>query len=443
MFADSRLSTERSAVLPFQGPMPASLRHRIWLRRLYVGERHHALLLFVGSVLPLFGYTVKDLFPLPETILLLTLAMIAGAAAIFVVRPRSDEYNGKPEVDWAYDEMLRRAETSIDIVAGDISWLDERRDPRNIAQLLAVKKRDGCEIRLVCKPPGTHRGIRRGIASLLTLGADVRVRPHDMGSIDTTGIITDTADEANRKALRVRNFSYQPGELADQDKKFYWAKRDLPARDDDMLILWKELVDSHRVRSAPAVLLAIWPENHIDVIRKALQKVVIYGNEPSFVIEEVEVADLFSWCLIEDKVRLTEPVVAQFEPQGIPYFSCCFCWSNHAASVLVPPIVERHGSKLIIMEGTHRLWHVFKKNSHAKVRVVVVSTEVPPPGDHPRSISDLALHPQRLGSERGKYIVNYRDLYFRRFNPMNGHLKEIGHDYVLSGEALKLIDTVT
>jgi hypothetical protein len=420
------LKSPYSDQLPPQRAMPMRLRWSNTVRGLYVDRRYYNLLILLGGLLPLFGWTMRDIFSQNWAIVLMILAFFVGAGIIFLSQRREDTYHGKPEVDWAWDEMLRRAESSVDIVAGDINWLH---DDRCIAQLLANKKQNGCTIRIICKPPFTNPVIRHGIASLLILGAEVRVRPVDLDKIKTTGILTDVNNAEARAALRVRTTDIQ-AELAIPMTKVYWAKRDLSKRDDDHLELWKALVDSYWNRSAPAVLLERWPEqSENDMIQEALQKVPVYGNNPRFEIATVEVAHLSSWCLIEDKLRLTESVVTQFIPQQIPYFASCFCWSNYAASALLPPIVERHGSDLIVMEGTHRLWHVFKKDPYAKVLVILVSTRVPPPGI-PRSISELVLYPHRLGPDRSKYIKKYKEEYWRKFTPMNNHLHAIGSDIV-------------
>jgi hypothetical protein len=427
LLTTSAIRLPQSADFPLQRAMPDSLRRWQKLRRLCVDKRYAKLLTFLGIIIPLFGYTLREFVPQHFGIIALFFTILIGAAFIILSRPFMDEYEGKPQVDWAWEEMLRRADSSIEVVAGDIDWLH---DDRNIARLLAAK-REYCSIKVVCKAPEYNPIIRRGIASLLALNAEVRVRPAALGFIRTTGILIDRENAGNRAALRVRVTGTQ-GELSDQVKKVYWAKRDLPGRDYDHLESWQALVDSYWDRSVKAVLLERLPPTappEQEIIRDALLNVALY-KKAQFEIRDVEVATLSAWCLREDKLRLTEDVVPQFKLQQVPYFEPCICWSNYKTSVLLPPIVEQHGQQLVVMEGTHRLWHLLRNNEYARARVIVVSTTLPLPGI-PKPISDLPLFSHRLGPlGREHHIEHYNEQYWRSFTPMDNHLHLLGSTLV-------------
>ena len=87
-----------------------------------------------------------------------------------------------------------------------------------------------------------------------------------------------------------------------------------------------------------------------------------YGalSRESVAFEYVPLDALSASCTYvrEDKLLDLEPVFQQYAEQQVPVFAPCTRWSTKLKTILLPPIVERHDSQLVVVEGSHRIWHL-------------------------------------------------------------------------------------
>lgn len=380
------------------------------------------MLTLVFGIVSAFGFPISQLVSVTWILIAVLLASILlGLFFIWLPADELDTYHGKAKVDWAWDEMLRSAKESITVVAGDLSWLD---DDRSIDQTLAVQCAGGLPVRVISKAPGLEPDLRREIVFLISIGAQVRVLPEHLRPLPYTGIVIDRERPEDCTAFRNRTIKNQ-GELG-EEKIEKWGRRYLSTRDAEQMAMWLPLVEAYWECSSPVTILEPLPRDSETsaLLLKALRLVPLYSSlkNTDFQIVHVDIRTLFSWCLREDKLASLAPVMGQMNAQKICTFEPCACWTNKDQTILIPPIVERHGEMLVVVEGTHRLWYLHRADPMCRAQVIMIENQGPLPGE-PVPFSEMRTYPGRV--DRPAVIRNYDVRYWRSFTPMENFLQGV------------------
>jgi len=388
---------------------------------------------FSAAFLSVLGLSAAQYVSTPW-ILAVTAVLGVGIAAIpiFIRFTGLDVYTSKAEVDWLWDESLRSAEQSVEIVAGDLSWL---RDTRQLHRVVAALVHKGCVVNVVCKPPKSHPVRRENISALLRAGASVRVLPDNHRPTPFSALLVLDRDNPTELSVCRLQTTECGGAFVDQyigvsksDNKSYWGKRELPSRDLAAVKTALALTKAYWECSAPVIVheeLSFDLHETQALALTALREVPIYRNFTSTDIRAavVRIQDLYSWCIREDKLRSTDVLVDEMFRQGIKSFAPSLLFSNTSATILLPPIVEIHDEKVVVLDGTHRLWHLYRKDPDARATVLTVTA----PAALPASPLPFSRLPHFRGQlDRRNDLRSYKPENWRSFTPMEKFLQKEG-----------------
>ncbi|MGI5420335.1 ParB N-terminal domain-containing protein [Actinomadura luteofluorescens] len=162
------------------------------------------------------------------------------------------------------------------------------------------------------------------------------------------------------------------------------------------------------------------PEDFGPVVASALAAMwpVPYGNA-SLAWREVRLADVRSIVHVARRQRLdsAQELLASYRNAQVAPYLPLRVGGRDRQSFLVPPVVEEHGTHLVVIDGVHRLMAAHQRGLR-HVRLFVVSGELPaPPGDV------CALGDIGLSSEHRPPEVMFRNLRaqdFRRVGDAGG-----------------------
>lgn len=387
---------------------------------------------FFVAIFGLFGLTLTGLVGSEWLIFAIVPAVVVfGWLTIFVPLADLDVYTDKTEVDWVWDEVIRSATDSVDIVAGDLSWL---RDNRCLDLVLAALRSKGCTIRVICKAPERHTERRENIAALLAGGIEVRALPKEHRPTPSSAIaVVDHHNLRDIVVCRIRT-AKKPGALTDSysgisnpDSTEYWAKRELAVRDEEQISSSLALVKAYWSCSQPVVLIEELPSDVATsaIVLAALRCVPTYRliRDTDVQTRTIKIRDLFSWCLREDKLEGTSILVKQMVEQNVPMFAPSLVWSNNRATILLHPIVEYHNNKPVVFDGVHRLWHMYRDDPNASAQVLVINCDTPLPGT-PECFERLPYYRGKLNRHADFRL--YKEEYWRSFTPMEQYLADEG-----------------
>lgn len=382
------------------------------------------------ALLSVLGLSASRIIHSPWALTIVgVIALGVAALPIFIQLHGVDIYTCKEDVDWLCDVSIRSAEHSLDIISGDMSWLRDER--RGLPQVFAALIHRGCTVRIVCKPPENFLHRRENYAAALFAGAQVRALPADHRPTPFSALFVIDRDNHRELSVCRLQTTEPPGPLTDNfagiskpAKKRYWAKRALPTRDIVEVESALALSKAYWACSSPILLHEPLPIDAIEIqalILAALQKVPLYSQfqQSDFSMKTLRVADLFSWCIREDKLLRTENIVTEMEKQGLTMFETSLVCSNFLSTVMLPPIVEVHGEKNIVFDGTHRLWHLYRRNPEARAIVLAVTASGPLPAT-PHRFSKLPFFSGRL--TRSSDLHSYKPEHWRSFTPMEDFL---------------------
>ena len=121
----------------------------------------------------------------------------------------------------------------------------------------------------------------------------------------------------------------------------------------------------------------------------------------------------------KNSLKKVSSIVSAFMNQNIQLFAPCFCYSNTKHFLLLPPISEIHENRLVIVDGTHRIYFALSVHQIETVNCLIISETMQLPGK-PVAFSRVKEWPRRL--PRSQTFENYNDSLFRRFMLMEQKL---------------------
>ena len=249
-------------------------------------------------------------------------------------------------------------------------------------------------------------------------------------------LIATTQENLPCAGLRRRE---QPGARADifdgksrPEGKKYSARRLLPRRDFEEVQTSLALAKAYWECSRPVVLHEELPWDlpaTKSLVVNALRQVPHYHDitDADVYQDAFRIAELSSWCIRQDKLSPSEEIVAEMRKQGTSTSSPTLICSNRPTTILLPPVIEIHDDVRAVMDGTHRLWHLYRGDPNARATVLVVAVSVPLPGV-PHLFTKLPYF--RVQLDRNSDITAYKAEYWRSFTPMEMFLRSEGEQYL-------------
>lgn len=337
-----------------------------------------------------------------------------------ILKSDPNRFKGKGKVDFAWRTLLTRADHSVDVFAGDVSWAQSNKDK------LLDRSQAGVVVRVLCRWPTTPRLLDQ-VRALIEAGVQVRFYTDDL--VKLRGLVADARVGHNSgTALTV---SKVPKDVIDSgsghagnDGLFdYEARRYLPGRDGAYIATLHQLFNSVWEGLSQGVIMDRVTLNKGKYCR-ILSKSPHYKDVVADDIEvrKVAIASLYSCCKTVKAARLKR-VSALFEAYGrfnLEPFESCKIESGGAGMLVLPPIVEQQpDGKLVVIDGMHRIYHLVAHTDVQQVTCLVLKGLGALPST-PLPFGDVRVSPTKL--RRNDNFPDYNHEHFRDIKAIDRHL---------------------
>jgi hypothetical protein len=397
-----------------------------------MGKKVFKVVEILGIIIGITGMTLDKLADVSPAVFIgslvvLTLALLL-AGWYYVTEKDRNRFVGKDRITEAWRALLGGASRSVAIFAGDVSWITDHRN------VIVRQHQTGVVLRVTCRPPTTDL-LRSHVRALLDAGAEVKYYPPSESNNEkckqptVRGLVVDAVvGPRTSTALTVKKDSMQAiddrgqGIPGREPLYSYEARRYLPGTDGDFIDVLRDLFDSLWDQSVLGMVLE-------PVATKTADLISILGIIPQYKdlkpedveFRDVSIPELWSPCTYvkEYKFAAMQAIVLAYQQQKMKLMSPCICLSHSRRSLMLPPILEAHGDKLVIIDGTHRLYYLKTFTPESNVNCIVIHCKIPLPSV-PLPFSQVVLSKQKLPRER--VFPNYNPRCYRDIDALNPEL---------------------
>ncbi len=325
-------------------------------------------------------------------------------------------------------ELIRGASHSVRVFAGDVSWSE--RDAQSISQRVD----GGVSVSVLCRAPRANRVTQRNVALLLAAGAHVHYYSAAHSPV-VRGLVVDGDDPIYSTALTIAkralgNVERGSGIPGTQELYDYEAVRYIPPGDRDHIEALKQLFQALEEHSDLGILL-------VPIEMSASEYCQLLSIVPHYArldvtdvdLQSVDIQSLFAACqyVKEYKIRATLSMLAAYEQQEIPCFQPCFCMSHQRCGIVLPPILEEHGDKLVAIDGMHRLYCRLAYRARPDANCLVIRKRGTLPST-PIVFEDVRLWPHKF--PRVKSFPDYVQGNLRDIEALDGSLRRQAREFV-------------
>ena len=373
----------------------------------------------------------------------------------------------KESINNLWKGMVAEARDSVYIFAGDVSWIE--RDEAAITNQV----KQGRDVFVICRRP-LHNNpqvtlrLKMLMKRLLIAGAKVKYYEEELRQEPSVrGVLMNrlyyslglkVTKSSRSSVLGFLNSFYPHDEIlvgntrgigipGSEQEYDYQGTVYVPPENLNELIDLHELFDriwKHGLAAFVLDRLELTIENYVEL----LKNVPHYSNlvQEDIKIETVYTYDLWASCqIVKDyKLEATKALLDAYLTQNIACFSPCFVLSSsNTRTILLPPILERHGNKLVIIDGMHRLYYATFIAKIAQVSCIVISRSVSLPGQ-PLPFDQVVIRSQKP-SDRRQIFIDFQPVFFRQISALDKLLIEkaqaFDENLIIKGiEALNFVD---
>lgn len=276
---------------------------------------------------------------------------------------------------------------------------------------------------MLCHAPGRIAIRQENICTLLRAGADVRFFDREVFRHPPYGLLVDGDDPILATAMRVERERKQ-GVARSQGRTrlySYTAIRYAPKTAWDDLRVLSTLFTAMWNQSREAVVL--FPRDLDDLLRQGLVEMLrmvshydgLEDSDLGAVTVNVTDSNVYSATLC---VKGTNS--AAYRDQGVIEFLPSVYISRRGRGLLLPPILEAHDGKLVVVDGTHRLFELHAKQQQTGAYCLVVRNRPRLPCT-PVPFTDVRMWPGNLTRE--KMFKEYEPSWYRNFSEMEKALR--------------------
>ena len=300
--------------------------------------------------------------------------------------------NRKDKINDSWKRILHIASESIIIFGGDISWI--KRDKAEIKKL--TNKISPVKIKVLCRRPEhknieTLANLKYNLKQLILSGAKTKFYV-DQRYKETKirGIISDSELEYGEGLIITKipknNIDRGTGSPGSEKNYDYLATHLIPTKDHNIINVYYELF--HRIWETALIGIVLDELEYSPVdYHKWLVKIPEYkdlsANDIS--LRTVQINNLFSLCHIVKtyKFPFTLSLINAYQTQKVNIFNPCEVVSSNKPekTVLLPPILEAHDDKLVIIDGMHRLYYSYFYEKISQVNCLVIKIKKPLPSE--------------------------------------------------------------
>ena len=335
------------------------------------------------------------------------------------------EMNDKANISNAWQTLMSKASRSIRIFSGDASWAS--RDTAVLQELLSR----GVKVRALCEQPGTNEIVKTNIQRLI--GANLHLRYYSAVT-SVRGIVVDKNENLEGFALLVRKFSKTAAQHIEglpgrPDLYDYKAKYYFPQDSRDQIEMVAALFDLLYAAGLDAFVL-----NPAKVPLDVMAGILARSGIPQYstvtpqhlTLQTLTLAELWSACRFvkNERLNLIRPLVLAYNNQNIDRFAPACCLSCRQHTVLLPPIVEKHDDKYVVIDGMHRLYTHLILNRETSASCIVVSCGQSLPSQ-PLPLGQVSAVPSKR--PRAENFPQYREEQFRPIKKLDSFLHDLYH----------------
>lgn len=359
----------------------------------------------------------------------------------------------KTTINNLWSTMVAGARSDVYILAGDVSWID--RDEVAIKQQI----QHGKKISVICRRP-LHKEIqatkrlREHMKRLLLAGADVRYYSEELSQepkirgvfidrfIHSAGLLvrkspkfelSNLADSKLQNWLThstdrfVTGVDRAEGIPGSERNYTYSGLYYTPPKDTDDILVLCELFDRIWHDALTAFVLEKLDLSLTDYCR-ILRGVPQYATitEEHITLERIHTHELWAGCQVVKSYKFepTAAIIDAYQTQKLDFFEPCVAISsgNPKHSILLPPIVERHGEKMVIIDGMHRLYWSRYHAKLSQVTCLVVSPTLALPGE-PIPLDKVVVRSDKA-NDRRQIFIDFQPHLFRQISLLDRNLCE-------------------
>ncbi|MFT9665539.1 hypothetical protein ACMZ5F_30580 [Streptomyces rhizosphaericola] len=344
-------------------------------------------------------------------------------ASMQIFRRDANRFRGKKRVDLAWGAMLTRADHSVDVFAGDVSWALSNQNS------LADRTQAGVRIRVLCRWPSTPR-LAEQVRALNAAGVQVRYYTDDL--VKLRGMVVDArAGVATGTALTVtklpkQTISVGQGQSGDDSLFDYEALRYLPGADATHIATLHQLFES-AWNGLPQGMIMDRATLTKGRYRTLLSRIPHYRGigVDDIEVKKVSIASLWSCCRTVKAARLPRIafLLEGYRRFGVEPFEPCTLESDGRAHTVLPPIVEQQpDGKFVVVDGMHRIYQLATQTDAQQVTCLVLKNAGDLPSD-PIPFREVRTSPTKL--PRVDNFPSYNHENFRDIKAIDRHLAAV------------------
>ena len=315
-------------------------------------------------------------------------------------KPGSMVYSGFDEKLLLLVQYLRSATVDVLIVSSNSYWL------YFLFPTLVFTLQRGVVVNVLVKPsdqdtyPQDEMHRQR---QLVSMGVGVRVEK----SLPFDGFVFDrNNDDATAVISTAEGFLERDYTYGDERIRVYTRAYDAPII--HALNVQLNYLELDRAEPVNLNLIKIDPE----IIFRKLQEVRQY-RASNFKLEDIDLGqNIYVLDRHIKEFRLTQAalLIEAFKRAKFDLFvPAAFKLGSQTSSIVTPPILERIGDKLVIIEGSTRFYYALKNNLMSIQAIVVEGTTAELPAE-PRPISSLNLASDTLNAQELYESLNSSEL---------------------------------
>lgn len=391
-------------------------------------ERVRQIVELIAIVTGISGLTISNLSQQsPVIFYLLLLFLFAISIITFIAWKDENIFTSKKEIDEVWQDLITGATDSILIFAGDVSWAE--RDKNTIHNLT----QRNVKFSVLCRRPRANELLKNHIRALINAGA--RLRYYDEAdSPKVRGIVIDNTSPQTETALITSKtakvqYDRKYGIPGNEKLYNYHATRYVPPNDNEQIKILSQLFDKMWQMSMQGFVL--YPiDLSIKNIADFLTIVPHYSKltDSSITLERVDINSLWATCDIVKNYKFINisALLDAYNTQNVKTFEPTLCFSHERRSILLPPIIERHSGKLVVIDGMHRLYSHLIINQQADALCIVISTDLELPSK-PIPFNQVRMQPRKL--PRNQSFKGFKPQMFRNIDMLDDELEKQFNQY--------------
>ena len=386
-------------------------------------ERVRQIIELIAIVAGISGLTISNLSrQSPIIFYSLLLFLFAISIITFIAWKDENNFTSKKEIDEVWQDLITGATDSILVFAGDVSWAE--RDKNTIYSLT----QRNIMFSVLCRRPRTNELLKNNIRVLINAGAHLRYYD-EADSPKVRGIVIDNTSSQTGTALITSKtakvqYTRKYGVPGNEKLYDYHATRYVPPSDNEQIKVLSQLFDKMWQMSMQGFVL--YPiDLSIKHITDLLKTVPHYLDlvDSSVTFEKLDINSLWATCDIVKSYKFPNisSLLDAYNTQNIKFFEPSLCFSHERRSILLPPIIERHPGKLVVIDGMHRLYSHLIIDQQADALCIVISIDLELPS-RPIPFSQVRVQPRKL--PRNQSFKGFKPEMFRNIDILEDQLEK-------------------